>query len=134
MLKPKSPEYKALHYKIAQLFPKTGVCEHCSQEKRTCYSSVDHVYTLLRDDWRELCYSCHARFDHRSGCKRGHVREISGWQDKLGKWHCRECARLREERKRRAAGIEPGPHHKVASPEYIAGRQRDDKGHFVCAS
>jgi hypothetical protein len=45
--------------------PKTGVCEECGAEGKTDYAFKRHPepHTRNRDDYAELCKSCHWRFD-----------------------------------------------------------------------
>jgi hypothetical protein len=59
-----NPGYTSLHRWMATNFPLAGTCEHCGDsDKPTEYASVGHVYTRLREDWLELCRSCHRRMD-----------------------------------------------------------------------
>jgi hypothetical protein len=69
----------AIHKWLNAQYPKTGVCEECEQQaSRTHYAYKHHPkpYTRNRDDYRELCTSCHKRFD-------GHTAEggfhNAGW-------------------------------------------------------
>ena len=59
-----NPGYKSLHVWMSSNHPLQGRCEHCGgTEKPTEYASVGHVYTREREDWLELCRSCHRRMD-----------------------------------------------------------------------
>lgn len=55
--------YKCLHKWLDRNFPKLGVCEECGAPDPTEYANVSGKYHRSRDDFRELCRSCHARFD-----------------------------------------------------------------------
>ena len=62
-------------------YPKTGTCEHCGQPKRTDWSNKYHTYNRVREDWQELCRSCHIRYDF----KRFHSRSRKVYEQKLEK-------------------------------------------------
>jgi hypothetical protein len=51
-------------------FTKTGVCEHCKETKRTDWSNKDHKYSRERDEWQELCRSCHQKYDYAHGLRK----------------------------------------------------------------
>jgi hypothetical protein len=40
-----------------------------------------------------------------NACKRGHPRDVEGWKDKAGKWHCRKCVRDNARRRRGSTGV-----------------------------
>jgi excisionase family DNA binding protein len=57
------------HAWIREHWPKTGRCEECGREVGTNgqggthWSNIDHNYRGVREEWRELCPSCHSRAD-----------------------------------------------------------------------
>jgi NUMOD3 motif len=61
--------FHALHRWLNRNFPKAGVCEECGHEGKTEHAFKRHPepYTREPDDYRELCRSCHLKFD------RGHA-------------------------------------------------------------
>ena len=57
--------YDALHSYLGRHFPKTGACDECRASAKTQYALIHgKVYSRNRDDYRELCPRCHARYDH----------------------------------------------------------------------
>jgi hypothetical protein len=58
------PRYNAVHAYLNRKFPKTGKCDECKRPKRTQYALITgRVYSRNREDYRELCSSCHVRYD-----------------------------------------------------------------------
>lgn len=57
--------YWSIHKWVGRHFEKTGICEHCGEEKTTEWANGDHTYRRVREDWLELCRSCHWRMDGR---------------------------------------------------------------------
>jgi hypothetical protein len=57
--------YSALHRWLRENFPKTGTCEECGNVGKTDLAFKRHPerHTRDRDDYRELCRSCHVKFD-----------------------------------------------------------------------
>lgn len=64
--------YDALHVWLNRYHPKTGVCETCGERAipranggraGTDYANVSGQYLRDRDDYLELCVSCHVRWD-----------------------------------------------------------------------
>lgn len=55
----------SIHKWLRQNFPKTGRCEKCGREGKTDYAFLRHPESYTRDiaDYRELCRSCHFKFD-----------------------------------------------------------------------
>lgn len=56
----------ALHKWLHRHHPLTGVCGDCGAIGATEYAFLRHpeTYTRKRDDYRELCRSCHRTFDY----------------------------------------------------------------------
>lgn len=61
-----------VHAWLNRHYPKTGVCEDCGKRSKTDYAFLRHPepYTHERDDYRELCRSCHVTFDFANGQRR----------------------------------------------------------------
>jgi hypothetical protein len=60
--------HSGVHRWLRDHFPKAGMCEDCGKQGRTHYASVNgHVYTRNRDDYAELCPSCHNKRDYEEG-------------------------------------------------------------------
>jgi hypothetical protein len=56
--------YRAIHTYLQKHFPKTGICEECSESGKTDYALIkDREYSRDRADYRELCRSCHVAYD-----------------------------------------------------------------------
>lgn len=57
----------SLHDWLRQNYPLKDVCEECGAEGLTHLSYQHHPdpYTRNRDDYRELCPTCHGRFDRK---------------------------------------------------------------------
>lgn len=55
----------AVHRWLVVHHPKAGTCEECGREGKTDYAFQRHPepYTRDREDYRELCRSCHFRLD-----------------------------------------------------------------------
>jgi len=74
-----SPSYAAVHAWVHRNFEKTGACEECGAtpdpiqmvwkgvkptvRQATEWANISGEYHRSRDDFRELCKPCHARFD-----------------------------------------------------------------------
>lgn len=59
------PTVRTIHSTLAREHPKTGVCEECGRRGKTHYAFQRHPepHTMDRADYRELCASCHHKFD-----------------------------------------------------------------------
>lgn len=57
---------RAIHTVLERNHPKTGICEECGKAGKTDYAFKCHPepHTRDRDDYRELCRSCHRYFDN----------------------------------------------------------------------
>lgn len=67
-----------IHSWLLSHFPKTHVCETCGKEGKTDFSFRWHPkpYTRNRNDYRELCRSCHTRYDVEIGIR-------PSWRERL---------------------------------------------------
>ena len=64
----KKYQYRAIHTAIVAVYGKPLKCELCSGEKKSKrleWSNKDHKYSLLREDWWELCATCHRQWDRK---------------------------------------------------------------------
>jgi hypothetical protein len=61
----------AAHSFLSNHFPRKGVCEECGRRAKTDYSFQRHPepYTRNREDYRELCRSCHVLLDIELGVR-----------------------------------------------------------------
>lgn len=73
------PNYKALHLWVNRNWPRSGLCESCGghvgtdRGTGTQWSSIGHIYTRARTDWRELCGHCHRATDR---AHRAHANQL----------------------------------------------------------
>lgn len=55
--------YFALHSWIRREFGKPTICELCSSSENVQWASKNQKYTRQREDWIQLCASCHKKYD-----------------------------------------------------------------------
>lgn len=55
--------YMALHNWLRRTAKKAGACAACGKEGKTDWANLSGEYRRDVDDYRELCRSCHIRFD-----------------------------------------------------------------------
>lgn len=82
----KKYQYRAIHTAISAVWGKPNKCELCNgknKSKRFEWSNKDHKYTLNREDWWQLCASCHRKYDTEKFGKVAWNKGIKGLQD----WH-----------------------------------------------
>lgn len=60
-----------VHAWLARRHKKTGRCEECGRIGKTDFSFQKHPepHTFNRNDYRELCRSCHVSFDYAIGMR-----------------------------------------------------------------
>ena len=57
-------EYNTIHVWNLRHWKKTGICEHCKEQKKTDWSSKSGNYIKGdKRDWQELCKKCHYKYD-----------------------------------------------------------------------
>jgi hypothetical protein len=67
---------QGIHSWVKRNFEDPGKCEHCGKsEGRLEWSSKDHKYSRIREDWQRVCPGCHFKYDmkkfkNRFGIKR----------------------------------------------------------------
>lgn len=59
-----SRQYNSLHKTINRYWTKTGICEICLNTKKTDWADKNGKYCYDRNEWLELCRSCHAIYDN----------------------------------------------------------------------
>ena len=61
------PGYQALHVRVRKAWGYSGVCERCGPVRsgRTEWANLSHDYNfpLVREEWAEVCRSCHYLID-----------------------------------------------------------------------
>lgn len=55
--------YQELHRWVNRNKSKTGTCSDCNAEGDTFWANISREYHRDLDDFRELCRTCHRRFD-----------------------------------------------------------------------
>ncbi len=60
---------RSIHSWIQTHFERKNVCEHCNQNKKTDWSHKTHKYSRNREEWQELCRSCHQKYDYANGLR-----------------------------------------------------------------
>lgn len=60
---------RTIHTWLHKWHPLAGTCEQCGKQGRTEFAYQHHPapYTRNRADYREMCRSCHLRFDRPNG-------------------------------------------------------------------
>lgn len=59
--------YFALHHWVNRTFGKAIVCEKCSSTLNVQWANKSYNYKRQRNDWLELCYKCHRKYDLENG-------------------------------------------------------------------
>jgi len=62
-------KYSSLHCWIRDNFEKKMECETCGKKCVTDWSHKTHIYTRNREEWQELCRSCHQFYDYKHGLR-----------------------------------------------------------------
>lgn len=100
-------EYQAIHYWLRHRFRKTGFCEECKKACRTHWANISGEYHRERDDFREICSSCHKLFDGaeargnslaainkaKTHCIHGHAFDVKNTRLWHGHRFCIKCQR-----------------------------------------
>jgi len=91
--------YHALHDWVRRNYGTPTKCEntHCIK-KSTKYqwSNISGKYKRDREDWQQLCVSCHKLYDYKTSpfCRKGHELKLVGIViDNRGSRICKECKR-----------------------------------------
>ena len=60
--------YAAKHIWVKNNFGKAMKCENCGEEKKKItWANLSGKYLRDRNDWKQLCISCHRKFDYSNG-------------------------------------------------------------------
>jgi len=66
MWKGNRASYRTIHQWLERHYIKKGICEHCGLHTKTDWANKTGNYErLIRDDWIELCRSCHKAYDFK---------------------------------------------------------------------
>lgn len=65
-----SRQYNTLHQNLLRHRRKSGTCEHCKKTKKTDWADKNGKYVYDRNEWLELCRSCHVKYDLSRTTKR----------------------------------------------------------------
>lgn len=64
MIKLTKTQYNTIHVYVLRNYKKTGICELCQEKRKTDWSNISGNYNRFdRNDWQELCRSCHMKYD-----------------------------------------------------------------------
>lgn len=96
-----SASYITQHQWIQRNYGKASKCEDCSttKAKRYHWANISGRYLRKISDYKQLCVSCHLKFDHSNKhgdkCRRGHTRPPEAERKyPSGKWkQCSQCRR-----------------------------------------
>lgn len=60
--------YYAKHIWVGNNFGKANKCEHCGETtKKITWANISGKFLRDRKDWKQLCISCHRKFDYSRG-------------------------------------------------------------------
>jgi hypothetical protein len=60
--------YQSIHRWINRKFGKPEICEKCGSKNRIQWANKTNKYLRDdRDDWMQLCQSCHLKYDYKNG-------------------------------------------------------------------
>ncbi len=95
--------YVAKHLWIIKHFGKADHCEmnRNHQAKRYEWANIDGKYSRKREDYIQLCPSCHRVFDKLNFCKWGHPYTPENTYQRSSRIRHRECKVCRREAQRR---------------------------------
>lgn len=61
--------YRALHRYIERKYGKPVICEECGATEKLNWANISGEYKRDRDDWKQLCSSCHKIHDLKHPAK-----------------------------------------------------------------
>lgn len=91
--------YVAKHMWIISHYGKASKCEHCDSKtaKRYEWANISGNYEREVIDYKQLCPSCHRKWDFGSICGRGHFLTKDNTRITKEGWRsCRACHALRQ--------------------------------------
>lgn len=59
--------YDSLHDWVKRHKIKTGICQFCESMINVQWANKSHEYKRNLEDWIELCYKCHRKYDRENG-------------------------------------------------------------------
>lgn len=65
--------YVGLHQRITALLGRADHCENkdcLNKSKKYSWSNKDHKYSDNPEDWQQLCWSCHTKYDYKFNGRR----------------------------------------------------------------
>lgn len=64
-------KYRGLHSWVSRNWGKARICEHCFTTEAKIYDWSNKTGQMLRDrdNWQELCRSCHMKYDYANGMR-----------------------------------------------------------------
>jgi hypothetical protein len=99
--------YCAKHAWIKRHYGKANHCEFNINHKSKNYEwcNISGKYKRSRDDFLQLCRSCHRKFDKGGFCSKGHKFDLTNtWIRKNGWRVCKICQKIRHLKWMRKAG------------------------------
>lgn len=71
--KGESVGYRAVHRWLVRVYGRSDICEHCgnrpgltkNNKPKIQWANISGKYLRDRKDWKQLCISCHWKFDKR---------------------------------------------------------------------
>lgn len=96
-------KYPQKHAWIRKHWGSANKCESldCKGKSNTFdWANLSGEYLRIREDWKMLCRSCHAKLDghcfqFKNKCKRGHDINDNPYIAPDGQRECRKCKKLR---------------------------------------
>lgn len=102
--------YYAIHMWIKKYWGCPDHCDmcHCESASRYEWCNKDKQYKRNREDWLQLCPSCHRKYDlsiireqvYGNRCKNGHLYTDNIFLNTRGHRVCRQCSRESQRRYR----------------------------------
>lgn len=67
--------YRGLHARVVRWWGKASICEECDTKESKVYdwANLSGKYLSEREDWKQLCRSCHQKLDYKLGVR--HARK-----------------------------------------------------------
>lgn len=59
----------SIHCWIRDNFTRKNICQNCDKKGNTDWSNKYHTYLRVKEDWQELCRSCHQKYDYANGLR-----------------------------------------------------------------
>lgn len=89
--------YVAKHMWITKHHGKAAYCEADKSHiaKRYEWANISGKYKREREDYKQLCPSCHRRLDHGNFCRKGHEYTIENTYIRKEGWRvCKACQKI----------------------------------------